>query len=163
MAQDFVTVFRSADESAAEDAAAVRDLLADTGLAAILRDDNQPGVPEGAWEVCVPAESEMAALAAIAQSKQAQPAPDDSHSMDLETIFEGVGATGELDAIGIQTVLQASNIPVTIVGSPQIPNLSFLVKVPAAMAATARAALAEAQQSGPAAAEEAEQATEPQV
>jgi len=161
MAQELVAVFRSADESAADDAADVRDLLAEAGFPVSLRDDEQPGVPKGAWEVCVPAEQEEAALAAIAAAQNAEPAPDASHALDIETLFEAVGTTAEFEALAVKSVLDAAGIPNEILGGSQMPNLPFQVQVPRAMLDQARAALAEAQQAGPAAAEEAEGSTEP--
>jgi len=161
MAQELVTVFRSADESAAADAADVRDILVEAGFPALLWDDEQPGVPKGAWEVCAPAEQEEAALAVIAAARRTEPPPDTSHALDMETLFEAVGTTAEVEALGIKTVLDAAGIPNELVGGSQMPNLPFALKVPQAMVEKARAVLAEAQQAGPAAAEEAEQSTEP--
>lgn len=161
MAQELVTVFRSADDAAAEDAADVRDILAEAGFPVSLRDDEQPGVPKGAWEVCVPAGQEEAALAAIAAAQQAAPLPDASHSLDMETILEVVGTTAEFEALAVSSVLEAAGIPNEILGGSQMPNLPLQVKVPRNMLDQARTALAEAQQAGPAAAEEAERSGEP--
>lgn len=161
MAQELVRVFRSADESAAADAADTHAVLIEAGFPALLRDDKEPGVPTGVWEVCVPAEQEEAALAALAAARQAEPAPDASHALDMETLFEAVGTTAEVEALGITTVLEAAGIPNELVAGSQMPNLPFAVKVPKSMVEQARAALAEAQQAGPAAAEEAEETTEP--
>lgn len=163
MPQELVTVFRSADETAAEDAADVRDLLAEAGFPVSLRDDEQPGVPKGAWEVCVPAEQEDAALAAIAAAQETAAAPDASHSLDLETLLEMVGTTAEVEALGVKAVLDAAGIPNEMIGGSQMPNLPFAIKVPRTLLDQARAALAEARQAGPAAAEEAEASTEPAV
>lgn len=161
MAQDLVTVFRSADPSAAEDAAAARETLLAAGIPADLLDDEAPGVPEGAWEVRVSTDQESAALAALrAEVLTPSETPDDSADMDLVTVFEGVGATGELEAMGIEAVLKASQIPVVTVGPSQIPTLSFLVQVPAEHAQAAQSAILEAQAAGPAAAEEGERESE---
>jgi len=87
-------------------------------------------------------------------------APDASHDMDLETIFRANGTTAEMEAISIRAVLDASGIPSVLMGAPQYPNLPFYVKVPRAQAEQARQVLAEAQEAGPEAAEEAERAGE---
>src|SRR5439155_7399074 len=57
MARDseLITVFRSADHSAEEDAAEIRDRLMEAGIDAVVLDDDTPGVVEGTWEVRVPA------------------------------------------------------------------------------------------------------------
>ncbi len=45
---EMVTVFRSADQDAEEDARAIKDLLASQEIAAVVLDDSAPGVPSGA-------------------------------------------------------------------------------------------------------------------
>ena len=56
-----VTVFRSADHSAAEEAQEIAAMLEEAGLAPVVLDDDEPGIPEGAVEVRVPeAESDAA-------------------------------------------------------------------------------------------------------
>lgn len=153
MAQELVTVYRSAEESAAEDAAKVHEVLTQGGYAAVLLDDKQPEVPEGVWEVRVPAEQEEAALALLARAEESQPAPDASHDLDFETVFEGVGTTAELEAMSVKAVLDAAGVPSEIIGTAQLPTLPFVVKVPRAEVEAARAALEEARQAGAAGAE----------
>ncbi|MCW5977644.1 MAG: hypothetical protein KIT09_06185 [Bryobacteraceae bacterium] len=153
---ELVTVFRSADSSAAEDAEEVRDLLAEAGLNPVLAGDDAPGVPSGAWEVRVPP-SEAARADAVMAASSTAPAVDGDPSPDLdpETVFDGMGATAEMEAIGVRGVLDANGISSVLVGARVYPNLRFLVRVSRKDAARARQALADARAAGPAAAEEA--------
>jgi hypothetical protein len=158
---DLVTVFRSADRSAREEAEEVLELLEEGGLSPVVLGDEAPGVPEGAVEVRVPAGEAEEADALLARGAAAQPDPGDpSHDWDLETIFNALGATAEVEAVGIRAVLDANGIPNVFGGGSPYPNLRFLVRVPRKYAAQARQVLAEAEAAGPAAAEEAEQNTE---
>jgi len=159
--ESLVTVFRSADPSAREDAAAVAELLTDAGLHPAQFDDDAIGVPVGASEVRVPASEEAMALEVIAQGDTAPREPGDpGHELDLIEVFTGVGAAGEMEAIGIRSVLDASGIPSVMVGSALIPNLPFVVKVSGTMADRARAVIVAARQAGPDAADAAELAGE---
>jgi hypothetical protein len=154
---DLVTVFRSADYSAADDAAAVVDVLTDAGLNPAMFNDQAPGVPVGAYEVRVPAAEEAEAERALAEawSTQERVEGDPSHGLDLVAIYEGVGAHAEMEAFSIRAVLDAYNIPSVLVGASQYPNLPFVVRVPMTLERAARAAVAEAEQSGPEAADQA--------
>ncbi|MFN7924845.1 MAG: hypothetical protein U0Q16_32375 [Bryobacteraceae bacterium] len=155
---DLVTVFRSADRNAADEAASVLDLLADAGLNPAMFDDSAPGVPMGAYEVRVPADEETRAMDVIDEAYADAPAPeagDTSHNMDLVTIYQGMGTAAEVEAMSQRSVLDAYHIPNVVVGSSQYPNLPILLKVPAVLQPQAEAALNEAQSAGPAAAEEA--------
>jgi len=161
MEAELTTVFRSADPSAAEDASAVLDALADGGLNPAIFTDEYPGVPPGAVEVRVPAEEEARALELIAAMSATEAEPGDpGHDLDLVEIYSGMSATAELEAMSVRSVLDSYEIPNVLGGAAQIPTLSFVVKVPAVYYDRAVSALAEAEQAGPAAAEEAEQATE---
>src|SRR5262245_55937517 len=62
----FITVFRSADPTAEEDAAAAREQLAQEGIDAILLGDDAPGVVEGTWEVRVAPPDQERAEAVLA-------------------------------------------------------------------------------------------------
>jgi len=53
-ATDSITVYRSADTNAEEDAATIRDALISAGLHPEVVDDDTPGVVEGTFEVRVP-------------------------------------------------------------------------------------------------------------
>jgi hypothetical protein len=154
---ELTTVYRSADSTAQEDAEAVRDLLSEAGLAPVLLDDGAPGVPAGAYEVRVPADQAERAEDLVRAAEQAPvEAGDPSHDMDLVTIFSGLGANAEVEALGMRAVLDADGIPTVFVSPPQYPNLRFVVKVPRKHVERARQVIAEALAAGPQAAEEAE-------
>ena len=161
MADELVTVFRSADRSAKSDAAAVRDRLTEAGLAAVLLDDNAPGVVEGTFEVRVPAEEVARAEELIAQGPEPEEPesepPDMSPDLDLVTIF--ATSVDDSEAAAVRGVLDANGIPSVFASTPY-PNLPFEVKVAKGDVARARQALAEAEAAGPAGAEEAEEASE---
>ena len=53
-----------------------------------------------------------------------------SHDLDFVPIYNDQGIEAEMEAISIQSLLQANDIPCTIVGSQQIPSLPFDVRVP---------------------------------
>jgi len=161
---ELITVFRSADESAEEDAKAIRDLLANEGIHAVLLDDDAPGVPEMAWEVRVAPEASARAEELIGEAKlvdderiEADPSPE----LDTETVFSAPGGpTAELETIGVKSVLDAAGIGSFIVGDSVLPNLAFEVRVSREDAPKARQVIAEAQEAGPAAAEEEARKTE---
>lgn len=159
-ANEMVTVFRSGDASASEDASAIVDLLADAGLNAMLLTDEYPGVLAGTVEVRVPAEEEDAALDLIdgqmAEAGEGSP----SHAYDLVEVYRGQGTSGEVESMSIRAVLDANHIPSVLIGSMQLPNLPFRVMVPQVFAEAADKALTEAEDAGASAAEEAEAATE---
>jgi hypothetical protein len=149
-----VTVFRSAEPSALDEAGAVLDLLVDAGFNPAIYTDAHPGVPEGAVEVRVPATEEAASLAVI---EEATAAPgslgDSSAAMDLVEVYQGSGTTGEMEAMSVRSVLDANHIPSVVVGTPELPNLPFSVKVPLAFEYQALQTLEEAKAAGPAAAD----------
>ncbi len=155
-----VTVFRSGDPTATEEASAIVDLLADAGLNAMLLTDDYPGVLQGTVEVRVPADEEVAALDAIDAQAGAETEGTPSHGYDLVELYRGQGASGEVEAFSIRSVLDANHIPSLLVGSMQMPNLPFRVMVPQIFSEAANKALDEAESAGPAAADEAEAATE---
>jgi hypothetical protein len=156
MATDLVTVYRSADMNAEQDATAVRNVLIKNGVDAQLADEHAPGVVEGTWEVRVPQAQVAQAEALIAQIDQDDPGGvDPSHDLDMVTIAELQGATGEMEALAIQSILDANGISAVLVGATTLPNLSFAVQVARDDLERAQAALAEARAAGPAAAAEA--------
>lgn len=158
-AWDLITVYRSADSNAEQDASAVRNLLLRNELDAVLVDDSHPGVVSGSWEVRVPHAQVDQAEALIASVDQDDPGrADPSPELDMVTLTEVQGATGEIEALGIRSILDASGISSVLVGNATLPNLSFQVKVAQTDVARAQAVLAEARAAGPAAAEEAAEA-----
>lgn len=132
-------------------------MLAEAGLDPVVLDESAPGVPEGVYEVRVPAAQAARAEELIAAASAEPPAEtgDPSHDLDLETIFDALGATAEMEAIWVRGVLEANGIQSVLVGAPVYPNLRFLVRVPKKDADRARQVLDEARAAGPAAAEEA--------
>ena len=159
-----VTVFRSADESAEEDARAIGELLAANGIKAAVLDDSALEVPTGAWEVRVASGQAAEAERLIAQA----PLPEDeltevdtSADLDMETVFQAsAGTTQELEANAVASLLEGAGIATVTVGDSVLPNLGFEVRVAKEHAERARELIREAQASGPSAADEAERATE---
>ena len=86
---------------------------------------------------------------------------DPSPELDTETVFSAPGGpTAELETIGVKSVLDAAGIGSFIVGDSVLPNLAFEVRVSREDAPKARQVIAEAQEAGPAAAEEEARKTE---
>jgi hypothetical protein len=160
-ATNSITVYRSGDMNAEEDAATVRDALISAGLHPEVVGDDTPGVVEGTCEVRVPS-SELAEAEAIIADLPVDDVelPDDSHDLDLVPVAHTDGATGEMEAISIKSILEASGITAVIIGNSTLPNLGFEVRVPHDVERQAREAIAEAQAAGPAAAVEGERESE---
>ncbi len=152
---DLITVFRSMDTEAKDDAECVVDLLAEAGIAAVLFDDSSPGVPEGVFEVRVPAPDSARAEELIKEN----PLPDEaeevdpSSELDLETI---ASAASEMEAQSIKNLLDANGVAAVLVGDSVLPNFAFDVRVARDQAAAARKLVVDAQTGGPASAEAAE-------
>lgn len=155
-----VTVFRSADAGANEEASTILDLLADAGLNAMLLTDEYPGVLQGTTEIRVPAEEEEAALDVIDAASGGAEEGSPSHGYDLVELYRGQGTTGEVEAMSIRAVLDANHVPSVLIGAMQLPNLPFRVMVPQIFVETAQQVLNEAEGAGPAGAEQAQAATE---
>ena len=155
---DFVTVYRSMDATAKDDCETIVDPLAGDSITATIVDDTAPGVPEGTFEVRVATADSARAEKTIAENPLADEVEevDDSPGLDLETIFSAVGTQAELQAMGIKSVLDAGGIATVMVGDSVLPYLAFEVKVARDQVERARALIAEAQELGPAAADEAE-------
>jgi hypothetical protein len=85
---------------------------------------------------------------------------DASHELDLVPVFTSSNHDAEMEAVTIKGILEASDIPVILVGPSSIPSLEFQVQVPESRVVEARAVLAEARAAGPKAAMEAELASE---
>lgn len=159
--RDFVTVFRSADPSAKQDAEAARVRLSEAEIHAIVVGDDTPGVVEGAWEVRVPtADADRAEVIVDAQPAP-QPEEDEtevdkaaqSHDLDFVTLFSSQSLNAEMEAISIQSILDAAGIPSQVIGSAQIPTLGFELRVPRTRLEEALTLVSEARQSGAAAVE----------
>lgn len=159
-AAETVTVFRSGDTNAQEEASVILDMLADAGLNPMMLTDDYPGVLQGTIEVRVPAEEEEAALDVIDSQSAEEAGGSPAHGYDLVELYRGMGTTGEVEALSIRSVLDANHIPSVLVGSMQMPNFPFRVMVPQLFNEAAQQALDEAAAAGPAAAEEGEAASE---
>jgi hypothetical protein len=159
---ELVTVFRSADTDAKEEAAAVTEMLQEEGIKATLVDDSAPGVLEGTWEVRVgPADQRRAEeLVATFDDEEMEDEIDESHDLDLVTVFDtGAGST-EMEAQTIKNLLDANGINAVIVGSTPVPSVGQEVQVARDQVSEAKRLIAEALAAGPAAADEGEAATE---
>ncbi len=161
---DLVTVYRSMDATAKEDCEAIIEMLADEGISAVMVDDSAPGVPEGTYEVRVPAAQAVRAEKLIDEN----PLPDeveevdDSAALDLETVFhaEGSSTTAEIESLSVKNLLESNGIAAVLVGDSVLPNLPFEVKVAREQAARARKLIEDAETVGPEAAEEMEAESE---
>lgn len=165
MAQDteLVTIFRSADLAADDEASAIRDALLEGGLHPVIVEDDTPGVVSGTVEVRVPrAEVSSAETIVAARTSPAAEEVDTSHALDLEAVFSAGGATAEIEATNVRAILEASGIEAVLVGSSSLPNLPFEVRVAREDVSRAQEVINEARAAGPEAAEEAEQASEQQ-
>jgi hypothetical protein len=151
-----VTVFRSADSRAESDARAIARLLNDSGIPAALLDDSAPGVPEGAWEVCVE-EADSARSDALIAMHPVESLPDESHDLDMITVFRSAaGTTDDSEALTVKGVLDAAGLSAEIVGDTRYPSFPQHVRVPQTQVQEARRIIAEALAAGPAAAEQGE-------
>ncbi|MBK5291533.1 MAG: hypothetical protein JJE04_07665 [Acidobacteriia bacterium] len=146
---DWINIFRSADSGATEEAAVVSGVLEQAGIASVVLEDDAPDVPPGTVVVRVAAGQEQRAERALAASRNRVPDPvDNSASLNLVTVFEGVGLTGELEALSLRGVLDANNVASVLEGSSTMPNLPFLVKVARMQEAEALQMIAEARAAG---------------
>jgi hypothetical protein len=141
---ELITVFRSMDAEAKEDAESIVDLLTDAGISPALLDDSAPGVPEGVFEVRVPAGDAARAEELIAE----HPLPDEaeevdpSSALDLETVGN---ATSEMEAMSIKNLLEANGIATVLVGDSVLPNFPFEVRVARDQVANAKSVIEDAQ------------------
>jgi putative signal transducing protein len=150
-----VTVFRSADPNAQDDAAKIAEMLQTNGVTATLLDDSAPGVPEGVWEVRVAAahSSQADELIAAHPIQDELSNPSQSHAFDMVTVFR-TGA--EMEAMTVHALLQSNGINAMIVGDARLPNLPEQVRVPREQVTEAKRLIASALATGSAGAEEAE-------
>ena len=154
-----ITVFRSADETASEDAANVQQMLADQGIQAALLDDSAAGVTEGAYDVRVHAANQARAEQLVAQFPPGTEVEDvdPSEALDQVTVF---GAASEMEAMSIHAVLEAGGISAMIVGDSRLPNVPQEVRVAQEHEARAKQLIADALAAGPSGAAEAEESGE---
>lgn len=88
---------------------------------------------------------------------------DPSHDLDLVSVFEAMGAEAEMEAMAVKGVLDAAGLNAVMISSSPLPSLTYSVRVPAEEQEAALQRIEEARAAGPAAAEEAERATEEQT
>jgi len=79
-----------------------------------------------------------------------------SHALDLVTVFEDSGTTAEMEALGIQAILEAEGIRVVLGGETSFPSLPWSVGVSKEDAPRALQVLEEAKKGGTKAAVDAE-------
>jgi hypothetical protein len=149
---DLITVFRSADQYAEDQAKDARERLAAAGIEAVLLDDSAPGVVVGSWEVRVRTADRRAAEAILA----APPRQEDevevseksaSHDLDFVAVFKDQAPDAEMEALAVKGMLESAGIPAVVIGSAQIPSLPFEVRVPKSRLEEARALMESAERS----------------
>ena len=151
---DLVTVYRSMDATAKDDCESIVEMLNEEGISAVMVDDSAPGVPEGTYEVRVPARDAAKAEKLIDEN----PLPDeveevdDSSDLDLETVF----VAPEMEAMAVKNLMESNGIAAVLVGDSVLPTFPFEVKVAREQAARARKLLEDVESVGPEAAEELE-------
>ncbi|MGO9097249.1 MAG: hypothetical protein ACLQGV_18765 [Bryobacteraceae bacterium] len=156
-----VPVFRSAAPDALEKAEEMQDLLLDAGFSAVIVDSATSGVPPGAFEVRVPTPQQDDAQKLIdTQPAPSAESPDPSQDLDMVPVFASDSADAELLAAGICSILEGQDIPALVVSGTMLPSLPFEVRVPKNRLQQARRAITEAEEAGPAAADEGEQESE---
>jgi hypothetical protein len=85
---------------------------------------------------------------------------EESHELDLVTVFQSAGTTSEMEALSVQALLQASGINAFIEGTQTMPNLPEEVKVAREDVTEAKRMIAAALEAGASGALEAEKQTE---
>ena len=119
--------------------------------------DDSPGVVQGYAKCASPRTRSQQAESLLASfDPDAPQLADPSAELDTVPIASMMGATGEIEAMGVKSVLDAAGIAKILVGDSTLPNLEFHIRVARADVEQARAVLAEAQAAGPAAAAEAQ-------
>jgi hypothetical protein len=132
---DLVTVFRSADEYAGEQATEAHDRLAAAGVDAVILDDSAPGVVVGTYEVRVRTADLRAAEAILAiplrREDEVEVSKEGaSRDLDFVAVFKDQAPDAEMEALAVKGMLESAGIPAIVVGSQQIPSLPFEVRVP---------------------------------
>jgi hypothetical protein len=151
---EFITVFRSGDPTAQQDAENASERLAKGGIRAIVLGDETPGVVEGSWEVRVPAADRARAEALVdlpgprEEDESEVTTEGQSHDLDFVTLasFDGIGS--EMQSTLLRSALEGNGIPCAVIGISQIPSLGFEVRVPKTRLEEALTIVAGADQSG---------------
>ncbi|MGH9626880.1 MAG: histidine phosphatase family protein [Bryobacteraceae bacterium] len=146
---EYVRIYRSEGMNAEHDATVVRNRLLKSDIDARLAGDETPGVQEGTYEVHVPSEQAPEAQSILAEMDGRDAGSvDPSSQLDLVSLSHTHGATGEMEALGIKSILDANGISAVIQGASTLPNLSFQVLVARNDLEAAQTAIAEAQAAG---------------
>lgn len=85
---------------------------------------------------------------------------EESHDLDMVTVFQSAGTTSEMEALSVQSLLQSAGIPAMVVGTQSLPNLPEEVRVAREHVTEAKRVIADALAAGPAGAAEAEKQSE---
>lgn len=81
---------------------------------------------------------------------------EESDDLDLVTVFQAAGATSEMEALSVQSLLQAAGIDAVLVDAHVLPNLPAEVRVAQEHVTEAKRIIADSLAAGPSAALEAE-------
>ena len=82
------------------------------------------------------------------------------HELDMVPVFSSINHDAEMEAQAIHSLLEANGIDSGVVGTSTIPVVEFQVQVPRDQVAAAEQVIAEAQATGPEAADSAEAESE---
>jgi hypothetical protein len=85
---------------------------------------------------------------------------EESHDLDMVTVFQSAGTTSEMEALSVQSLLEAAGITAMVVGTQSLPNLPEEVRVAKEHVTEAKRIIAAALAAGPAGAAEAEKRSE---
>lgn len=85
---------------------------------------------------------------------------EESHDLDLVTVFRSAGTTSDMESTTVQSLLEAAGIDSVVVSSEVLPNLPEEVRVAKEHVTEAKRVIADALAAGSAGATEAEQQTE---
>jgi hypothetical protein len=83
-----------------------------------------------------------------------------SHALDMVTLWSSSAVTADVESDVIKGVLESNGIPVMVVGANQYPVLGYEVRVPRGKVKEAEELIAQAQEGGAEAADEAEAESE---
>jgi len=151
---EFITVFRSGDPTAKQDAESARERLDKGGIRAIVLGDDAPGVVEGSWEVRVPSADRARAEALVdlpgpKQEDESEVTTEgQSHDLDFVNLASFDGPGSEMQSTLLRSALEGNGIPCAVIGISQIPSLGFEVRVPKTRLEEALTIVAGADQSG---------------
>jgi hypothetical protein len=89
------------------------------------------------------------------------PIENPGHDLDMVPVFSSMNHDAEMEAMALHSLLEANGLESAVVGPSTLPSVEFQVQVPRSQLEEAERVMAEARDSGPAAADEAEAETEP--